>query len=204
MGCLTTGRRFDPTAAAPKKPQAEDDDLGGWGIELVRRQMDENLPPARGGQERPAFAETVCLYHHQIPSSGRTFRSSPSTLRITCHSEIQIQKNGANAGTVTLKLTAVSTRHRTVEKQLAPVLGGGVKTSSSIANFEIHQQRRAAGFPPRAKPEGTQQGQTSFIHMQPQIQEVFEISEVTARRGSQRWRNWIAIHAAARSHLENQ
>lgn len=36
------GPAFDPTAAAPKKPQAEDDDLpGGWGIELVRRQMDE-------------------------------------------------------------------------------------------------------------------------------------------------------------------
>lgn len=36
------GPAFDPTRAAPKKPQAEDDDLpGGWGIELVRRQMDE-------------------------------------------------------------------------------------------------------------------------------------------------------------------
>ena len=36
------GPAFDPTAAAPRKPQAEDDDLpGGWGIELVRRNMDE-------------------------------------------------------------------------------------------------------------------------------------------------------------------
>src|SRR5262245_59911482 len=36
------GPEFDPTAAAPRKPQAEDDDLpGGWGIELVRRNMDE-------------------------------------------------------------------------------------------------------------------------------------------------------------------
>lgn len=36
------GPEFDPTAAAPRKPQAEDDDLpGGWGIGLVRRNMDE-------------------------------------------------------------------------------------------------------------------------------------------------------------------
>jgi anti-sigma regulatory factor (Ser/Thr protein kinase) len=35
------GPEFDPTAAAPRKPQAEDDDLpGGWGVELVRRNMD--------------------------------------------------------------------------------------------------------------------------------------------------------------------
>ena len=36
------GPAFDPTTSTPRKPQAEDDDLpGGWGIELVRRQMDE-------------------------------------------------------------------------------------------------------------------------------------------------------------------
>jgi anti-sigma regulatory factor (Ser/Thr protein kinase) len=36
------GPAFDPTAAAKRKHQAEADDLpGGWGIELVRRNMDE-------------------------------------------------------------------------------------------------------------------------------------------------------------------
>ncbi len=36
------GPAFDPTAAATRKAQAEDDDLpGGWGLELVRRNMDE-------------------------------------------------------------------------------------------------------------------------------------------------------------------
>jgi anti-sigma regulatory factor (Ser/Thr protein kinase) len=36
------GPEFDPTAAPSRQPQAEDDDLpGGWGIQLVRRQMDE-------------------------------------------------------------------------------------------------------------------------------------------------------------------
>ena len=36
------GPAFDPTTAAERKPQAEDDDLpGGWGIQLVRRYTDE-------------------------------------------------------------------------------------------------------------------------------------------------------------------
>ena len=36
------GPEFDPTAAANRKPQADDDDVpGGWGIQLVRRYMDE-------------------------------------------------------------------------------------------------------------------------------------------------------------------
>src|SRR6478609_11355696 len=36
------GPAFDPTIAVPRKPHAEDDDLpGGWGIELVRRYIDE-------------------------------------------------------------------------------------------------------------------------------------------------------------------
>jgi anti-sigma regulatory factor (Ser/Thr protein kinase) len=36
------GPPFDPTAAESVKPQTEDDDaLGGWGVELVRRNVDE-------------------------------------------------------------------------------------------------------------------------------------------------------------------
>jgi anti-sigma regulatory factor (Ser/Thr protein kinase) len=36
------GPEFDPTDAEARRPQAEDDDLpGGWGIQLVRRHMDE-------------------------------------------------------------------------------------------------------------------------------------------------------------------
>jgi anti-sigma regulatory factor (Ser/Thr protein kinase) len=36
------GPEFDPTAAAERNPQADDDDLpGGWGIQLVRRYIDE-------------------------------------------------------------------------------------------------------------------------------------------------------------------
>lgn len=36
-----SGPAFDPTVAAPRKAQQEEDDLpGGWGIELVRRYTD--------------------------------------------------------------------------------------------------------------------------------------------------------------------
>ncbi len=45
------GPAFDPTAAAERKPQAEDDDLpGGWGIQLVRRYTDE-ICYVRAGDE---------------------------------------------------------------------------------------------------------------------------------------------------------
>ena len=45
------GPAFDPTAATPRKPQAEEDDLpGGWGIELVRRYTDKILYE-RAGEE---------------------------------------------------------------------------------------------------------------------------------------------------------
>ena len=45
------GPAFDPTAAAERKPQAEDDDLpGGWGIQLVRRYTDEIRYERAGGE----------------------------------------------------------------------------------------------------------------------------------------------------------
>jgi len=45
------GPEFDPTAAPERKPQAEDDDLpGGWGIQLVRRNMDEIQYRREGGE----------------------------------------------------------------------------------------------------------------------------------------------------------
>ncbi len=45
------GPQFDPTAAAGRKAWANDDDLpGGWGIELVRRQVDEILYRREAGE----------------------------------------------------------------------------------------------------------------------------------------------------------
>jgi len=58
------GPAFDPTAAVPRKVQAEDDDLpGGWGIELVRRNMDEFRYTREG-------AENVLRLIKRLPPGG--------------------------------------------------------------------------------------------------------------------------------------
>jgi len=45
------GPAFDPTAAVARKSHAEDHDVpGGWGIELVRRNMDEIQYRREGGE----------------------------------------------------------------------------------------------------------------------------------------------------------
>lgn len=58
------GPAFDPTTAAPRKPQAEEDDLpGGWGIELVRRYTDE-IHYLRDGDEN------VLRLTRRLPATG--------------------------------------------------------------------------------------------------------------------------------------
>ena len=45
------GPEFDPTAAPQRANQAQDNDLpGGWGIQLVRRNVDEILYQRSGGE----------------------------------------------------------------------------------------------------------------------------------------------------------
>ena len=45
------GPEFDPTAAPARKAHAEDDDpVGGWGIQLVRRYMDSIQYKREGGE----------------------------------------------------------------------------------------------------------------------------------------------------------
>ena len=59
------GPEFDPTAAAPRKPQAEDEDVpGGWGIELVRRNMDEI------GHRREAGHNVLRLTKRLVQTTG--------------------------------------------------------------------------------------------------------------------------------------
>jgi anti-sigma B factor antagonist len=94
--------------------------------------------------------------------------------------EIQILKNiGAeNAGAVTVKLAGSldTATAPDLERQLAPVLAGGIKDLV----FELAQLRfiSSAGlrvFSTTRKQLKERGGQASFVHMQPQIQEVFEI-----------------------------
>jgi anti-sigma regulatory factor (Ser/Thr protein kinase) len=59
------GPEFDPTAAAERPPQADDDDQpGGWGIQLVRRYVDEIR------YERVADENVLRLSKRLVPPSG--------------------------------------------------------------------------------------------------------------------------------------
>ena len=94
--------------------------------------------------------------------------------------EIQIQKNiaGQDTGAVTVKLggsldTATAPE---LEKQLAPVLAGPVKDIVfDLAQLKFISSAGLRVFSATRKTLKERGGQASFIHMQPQIQEVFEI-----------------------------
>jgi len=94
--------------------------------------------------------------------------------------EIQIHKSisGQDAGAVTVKLTGSldTATAPELERQLAPVLAGPVKDIV----FDLEQLKfiSSAGlrvFSTTRKTLKERDGQASFIRMQPQIQEVFEI-----------------------------
>jgi len=94
--------------------------------------------------------------------------------------EIQIQKdvspNSAGAATVKLAGSLDTATAPELERQLAPVLAGGVKELV----FELAQLRfiSSAGlrvFSNARKILKERGGQASFVNMQSQIQEVFEI-----------------------------
>ena len=94
--------------------------------------------------------------------------------------EIQIQKNvgGQGAGTVTVKLTGSldTATAPDLERQLAPVLGGTVKdVVFDLAQLKFISSAGLRVFTSTRKVLKDRGGQASFINLQPQIHEVFEI-----------------------------
>ncbi len=94
--------------------------------------------------------------------------------------EIRIQKAAApdDAGAVTVKLAGsldTSTAPE-LERQLAPVMTGPVKdVVFDLAQLKFISSAGLRVFSTTRKQLKERGGQASFIHMQPQIQEVFEI-----------------------------
>jgi len=94
--------------------------------------------------------------------------------------EIQIQKSiaGQDTGAVTVKLigsldTATAPE---LEKQLAPVLGGQTRDIAfDLAQLKFISSAGLRVFSTTRKTLKERGGQASFVNMQPQIQEVFEI-----------------------------
>ncbi len=91
--------------------------------------------------------------------------------------EIQIQK-GANPAKITVKLTGSldTSTAPDLEKQLTPVMSGPVKEIV----FDLEQLKfiSSAGlriFATARKQLRERGGQATFVHLQPQIQEVFDI-----------------------------
>jgi anti-sigma B factor antagonist len=96
--------------------------------------------------------------------------------------EIQIQKNiaGQQAGAVTVRLTGSldTATAPELERQLAPVLApqGGVKDLVfDLAALKFISSAGLRVFSAARKTLKERGGQASFVNLQPQIQEVFEI-----------------------------
>jgi anti-sigma B factor antagonist len=94
--------------------------------------------------------------------------------------EIQIQRNlaGQNAGAITVKLTGSldTATAPDLERQLAPVLAGAVRDIVfDLAQLKFISSAGLRVFSATRKTLKERGGQASFVHMQPQIKEVFEI-----------------------------
>lgn len=94
--------------------------------------------------------------------------------------EINIQKSpGApQSGAVTINLTGSldTATAPELERQLAPLLSGPVKDLVfDLAQLKFISSAGLRVFASARKTLRERGGQTSFVHMQPQIQEVFEI-----------------------------
>lgn len=94
--------------------------------------------------------------------------------------EIQIKKNiaGQDAGAVTVQLTGSldTATAPELERQLAPALADTVKhVVFDLAGLKFISSAGLRVFSATRKTLKARGGQASFVHMQPQIQEVFEI-----------------------------
>ena len=94
--------------------------------------------------------------------------------------EINIQKNtgGQAAGAATVKLTGSldTSTAPDLERELAPILAGPVKDIVfNLADLKFISSAGLRVFSSTRKILKDRGGQASFIHLQPQIKEVFEI-----------------------------
>ncbi len=125
--------------------------------------------------------------------------------------EIHIMKEvgSQSAGAVTVKLTGSldTATAPELEKQLAPVLATPVKDLVyDLANLKFISSAGLRVFSSTRKQLKERGGQTSFINMQPQIQEVFEIMKslpgVAVFKDVAELDRYLAVRQ--RSHEENR
>ena len=114
-----------------------------------------------------------------------------------------------NPGAVTVKLTGSldTATAPELERQLAPVLADPIKdVVFDLAKLKFISSAGLRVFSATRKTLKERGGQTAFIHMQPQIQEVFEIMKslpgVAVFKDVAELDRYLA--ARQRSHTENQ
>jgi anti-anti-sigma factor len=95
-------------------------------------------------------------------------------LEIHILKEVNSQKSGAVVVNLTGSLDTLTAPD--LERQLAPVLSGGAKdVVFDLANLKFISSAGLRVFSNTRKQLKERGGQASFVNMQPQIQEVFEI-----------------------------
>ena len=117
--------------------------------------------------------------------------------------------NSKNTNAVTVKLTGSldTATAPELERELAPILAGQAKDLVfDLADLKFISSAGLRVFSTARKQIKAKGGQASFIHMQPQIQEVFEI--IKALPGIAVFKNEAELDrylaARQRSHEENQ
>jgi anti-anti-sigma factor len=125
--------------------------------------------------------------------------------------EIQIQRDlgPQNAGTVTVRLTGSldTATAPELERQLAPALAGPVKdVIFDLAMLKFISSAGLRVFSTTRKTLKERGGQASFVNLQPQIQEVFEIIKslpgVALFKDVAEMDRYLAVRQ--RANLENQ
>ena len=124
--------------------------------------------------------------------------------------EIKIQRDigSQKTGAVTVKLTGSldTATAPELERQLAPVLAGPVKDLVfDLAQLKFISSAGLRVFQMARKQLKERGGQASFVHLQPQIQEVFEIIKalpgVAIFKDTAEMDRYLAVRQ--RSHQEN-
>jgi anti-sigma B factor antagonist len=176
-----SGPVFDPTRHVPQIDPSDDRPPGGWGIALVSRNMDNISYQRRNGENILRLTKQV----NPDKATGRVGQSNPTKKQTQNASndmplEIKILKDvepsGAGPVTVKLKGSLDTLTAPDLERQLGPVLATPIKDLIyDLAELKFISSAGLRVFSTTRKQLKERGGQASFINMQPQIKEVFEI-----------------------------